>query len=138
VPLRVLVPVALPWEAETIPEPGAKRSTQAPKFEKEERTSDEVVAPTVIASAVEARDFRQASSPSFPAETLAWMPATTMPRSARFSSSLLPPPSEKFTTAGPRLVFTTQSIAAIIPLYEPRPSQPRTRTDTSRTLFATP
>ena len=48
VPLIVLVAVSLVFQDEVMLEPGAKMSTQVPKFENEERASVLVVAPTVI------------------------------------------------------------------------------------------
>jgi hypothetical protein len=50
VPLMVLVAVLLVYHAEIIDEPGAKISTQVPKFENDERASVLVVEPTVIAA----------------------------------------------------------------------------------------
>jgi hypothetical protein len=40
-----LVAVSLDFQAEVMLEPGAKRSTQVPKFENEERRSELVVEP---------------------------------------------------------------------------------------------
>src|SRR6267143_2997939 len=54
VPLSVAVAVSLVRHADKMPEPGAKISTTLPKFEKDERASVIVVAPTVIASATRA------------------------------------------------------------------------------------
>jgi hypothetical protein len=60
VPLMVLVAVLVVIHAEVIEEPGANRSRQAPLFEYDARASVEVVAPTVIASAVRAGEKLQA------------------------------------------------------------------------------
>jgi hypothetical protein len=49
VPLIVLVAVLLPFQAEVMPDPGAKMSRQEPKFEYDALASLLVVAPTVIA-----------------------------------------------------------------------------------------
>jgi hypothetical protein len=54
VPEMVLVAVEEVYQADFIDDPGASKSTTDPKFEKEEKPSLEVVAPTVIASAVRA------------------------------------------------------------------------------------
>ncbi len=48
-------------------EPGAKRSTQVPKFENEERASVLVVEPTVFAAATRAGEPLQALALSLPA-----------------------------------------------------------------------
>jgi subtilisin family serine protease len=68
VPLMVLVAVSLVLQAEVMLEPGAKRSTQVPIFEKDERASVLVVEPTVRAAATRPGDSVQASTPlSLPA-----------------------------------------------------------------------
>jgi hypothetical protein len=54
VPEIVLVAVSLVRHAEVILEPGAKMSTHVPKFENDERASELVVEPTVIALATRA------------------------------------------------------------------------------------
>ena len=60
VPEIVLVAVSLVLHADVILLPGAKMSTQVPKFENEERASLVVVDPTVIALAARAGDTLQA------------------------------------------------------------------------------
>ena len=60
VPEMVLVAVSLVRQAEVMLLPGAKMSTQVPKFENDERASVVVVEPTVIALAVRAGDTLQA------------------------------------------------------------------------------
>ena len=55
--------------AEVMAEPGANRSTHVPQFEKLDRTSEEVLAPTVSAVSSEAGVELQASMFSFPAAT---------------------------------------------------------------------
>jgi hypothetical protein len=50
----VIVAVALVFHAEVMLVPGAKMSTQVPKLENDERASELVVEPTVMASAVRA------------------------------------------------------------------------------------
>src|SRR6476660_265118 len=69
VPEIVLVAVSLVLHADVMLLPGAKMSTQVPKFENDERTSVIVVEPTVIALAVRAGETLQASWFSFPAAT---------------------------------------------------------------------
>jgi hypothetical protein len=54
VPEMVLVAVFDVIQAEVIEEPGAKRSRQDPKFEKDDRASLLVVDPTVMAAATRA------------------------------------------------------------------------------------
>ena len=51
VPLRVRMALSLPFEADVMPTPGAKTSTQVPQFEKLARESADPVAPTVSADA---------------------------------------------------------------------------------------
>ena len=69
VPEIVFVAVSLVRQAEVMLLPGAKMSTQVPKFENEERASLVVVEPTVIAFAVRAGETLQAFWFSFPAAT---------------------------------------------------------------------
>src|SRR5688572_7416728 len=72
VPLMVLVAAVLPIQAEVMFWPGAKTSTQAPKFENAARTSRPaviVVAATVVAVGVEAGDAAHAFRFSLPAAT---------------------------------------------------------------------
>ena len=54
VPEMILVAVEEVYHADFMDDPGASKSITDPKFEKEEKPSLEVVAPTVIASAVRA------------------------------------------------------------------------------------
>ena len=61
VPEIVLVAVSLVLHDEVILLPGAKMSTQVPKFENEERASVIVVEPTVIALATRAGEVLHAS-----------------------------------------------------------------------------
>ena len=63
----VLVAVSLVFHEEVMLDPGAKISTQVPKFEKDDRASVVVVDPTVIALATRAGDELQALALSFPA-----------------------------------------------------------------------
>ena len=54
VPLIVLVAVSLVFQDDRMLEPGAKISTTLPKLENDERASELVLDPTVIASATRA------------------------------------------------------------------------------------
>jgi hypothetical protein len=63
----VFVAVSLVFQAEVMLEPGAKMSRQVPKFEKEERASLLVVAPTVLAAATRAGDVLHALAFELPA-----------------------------------------------------------------------
>jgi len=67
VPLNTFVCVSLPLYDDVIDWPGAKMSTQVPKFENDARASVLVVAPTVIACGVRAGDCVQASAFELPA-----------------------------------------------------------------------
>ena len=66
-PLIVFVAVLDVYQAEVMLEPGAKRSTQVPKFENEERASLLVVEPTVFAAATRAGEPLQALALALPA-----------------------------------------------------------------------
>ena len=59
-PLIVFVAVSDVYQDDRIPEPGAKRSTQVPKFEYDARASVFSVAPTVMAFAARAGELLQA------------------------------------------------------------------------------
>jgi hypothetical protein len=69
VPLIVFVAVSLVFHAERIEEPGAKMSTQGPKFEYDARASVFVVAPTVIALGALDGEDEHALALLFPAAT---------------------------------------------------------------------
>lgn len=79
-----------------MPTPGAKRSTQAPKFEKAGLASAESTAPTVIAFGTRAGEKPQASDPSLPAAVTTGMPAAI----ARFTAWSMKP-----TGGPPRLML---------------------------------
>ena len=74
-PLRVAEAVFDVYHAERIEDPGAKRSRQVPKLENDERASDEVVEPTVIALAARAGDELHAFALLLPAATAMVTPA---------------------------------------------------------------
>ena len=84
VPLKVAVEVGFGMYAPKIEDPGALISTQLPKFEKVERPSVEVVAPTVIAFGSRAGEASQAlmalGAPAswLPAATTTGIPASTI------------------------------------------------------------
>jgi hypothetical protein len=67
VPEIVFVAVSLVFQDEVMLLPGAKMSTQVPKFENDERASVIVVAPTVIAFGTRAGEELQASALLLPA-----------------------------------------------------------------------
>ena len=69
VPDRILVAVALVFQAELMPPPGAYRSTQVPQLENEARKSMLVVAATVIALGSRAGEAVQASALLLPARS---------------------------------------------------------------------
>lgn len=77
VPDILLVAVVLPIQALMIFDPGAKMSTQDPKFDQEARPSKMVVAPTVITAGARAGESYPASLPSLPAATTTCTPAFT-------------------------------------------------------------
>ncbi len=67
VPLIVLVAVSLVFHVDVMLEPGAKRSTQVPKFENDDRASVVVVDPTVSAVATRAGEELHALALLLPA-----------------------------------------------------------------------
>ena len=69
VPLKVAVAVSLVNHADKIPEPGANISTTLPKFENDDRESELVDDPTVIASLTRAGEELEAFVFELPAAT---------------------------------------------------------------------
>ena len=67
VPLNVAVAVSLPFDDDSMLDPGAKISTTLPKFENDERASFIVDEPTVIAAATRAGEEFAALVFAFPA-----------------------------------------------------------------------
>jgi hypothetical protein len=65
----VLVAEVLVYQAEVMVDPGAKMSTQVPKFENEDLASVLVVEPTVSAAAARAGEELQAFALLLPAAT---------------------------------------------------------------------
>jgi len=100
VPEMVLLALGPPTQALVIEEPGAKISRHDPKFEKLDRWSDEVVAPTVMAEAAEAGERRQASTFSLPAATTTEIPSATARSTASLSDADWVPPKLMLSTAG--------------------------------------
>src|SRR6476646_4920366 len=111
------------YDAERIAEPGANRSTHAPKLEYAGLPSPFQVAATVRASGVLEGEYPHASAPLFPAATATTTPALIADCTAEFSVELLLPPSERFATAGTIRFLATQSRPAMTPLVEPLPVQ---------------
>ena len=102
VPDRVAVAVGDVVPAETIPEPGAKRSRHAPKLEYDARTSVMVVAPTVRPDALfPPGDVVHASTFELPAADTTVMPSLYARSTADSNEALLPVPKLKLITAGP-------------------------------------
>lgn len=86
--------------ADRMPEPGAKRSRQVPKFEKEDLASVVVVDPTVIALAARAGDELQAFALLFPAATATGTPEFARLLTAVSTAEDAPPPRLMLATAG--------------------------------------
>jgi hypothetical protein len=102
VPDRVADAVVDDVPAETIPEPGAKRSRHAPKLEYEARASVIVVAPTVRPDALfPPGDVVHASTFEFPAAETTVMPSLYARSTADSKDALLPAPKLILMTAGP-------------------------------------
>jgi hypothetical protein len=100
VPEIVLLAFDPPTQPLVMDEPGAKMSRHDPKFEKLDRWSDEVVAPTVIAEGADAGERRHASTLSLPAATTTEIPSATARSTASFSDGDWAPPRLMFRTAG--------------------------------------
>ena len=138
VPLIVLVAVLLVDHADVMLEPGAKMSTTLPKFEKDDRASLIVVAPTVMAVLTRAGEKPLASAFELPAAIAYVTPDPIELRTAVSSADETPPPRLMLATAGPMWCPVTQSTPAITPDVVPDPEQLSTRTAKRRTAFATP
>lgn len=88
--------------ADVIPEPGAKRSRQAPKLEYEARASVVVVAPTVKPDALlPPGEVVQASTFELPAADTTVIPSLYARSTALSNEALLPAPKLILITAGP-------------------------------------
>src|SRR5690349_10515325 len=138
VPLSVFVAVSEVNHAEVMPTPGAYRSRQLPKFENEAWASEASEAPTVRAAGRRPGDCVQASSAPLPAATAKVTPAAMALCTAWSRVAEAAPPRLRFATAGERWLAATQSIPDSADETDPAPVQSRTRTDQSRTPFATP
>src|SRR5687767_7336136 len=138
VPRMVLMAVLLLDQAEVMVEPGAKMSTQDPKFEKDERESVRVVDPTEMTFAARAGEELQALALAFPAATAKVTPALTALLTALSSAVEAPPPRLMLATAGLMWLARTQSTPAMTPEFVPEPEQLSTRTARSIELLATP
>jgi len=138
VPLKVAVAVVEVHHADRIPEPGANRSTHVPKFENEDRASDVVVEPVVIAFAARAGDDVHASVLLLPAATAIGTPAFDRLFTAVSRVLDAPPPRLILATAGAMKFARTQSTPEITPEVDPEPEQSSTRTPRGIELFATP
>ena len=128
VPERTSVAPSPRCQAEGMLSPGANRSTQVPRLEKEARKSPIVDAPTVIAWLTRAGDCAQASPALFPAAATVVTPEATRDRTAVSSEADAAPPRLRLATAGELWFARTQSIPAITVLVEVEPVQPKTRT----------
>jgi hypothetical protein len=100
VPLIVFVAVLLVYQADVMLEPGAKISTQVPKLENDERASELVVEPTVIALETRAGEKLQAFALELPAATANVTPDAMALLTALSSELDAPPPKLMFATAG--------------------------------------
>src|SRR6185503_4778777 len=100
VPLIVLVAVSLVFHVEVMLEPGAKTSTQVPKFENDERASVVVVDPTVSAVATRAGEELQAFALLLPAAIAYVTPEAIELATAVSRAVETPPPRLMFATAG--------------------------------------
>src|SRR3954447_934531 len=131
--------VAPPGAVEVMSTPGAYPSTQSgPQFENHALWSLRSEAAVVNALGARAGDCVQASTSELPAATATKMSAETRSFTAVSSAAEGPPPSDRFTTAGPVLCVRTHSRPAITPDTVPLPEQSSTRTPRSVTRFATP
>ena len=113
VPLIVSSAVVLVYHADTMPVPGANRSTHDPKFEKLERASRSVEAATVMAAGALAGEKPHASFVSLPAATTYTMPALIEFVTAVFIAVETPPPRLMFTTDNGAWLSVTQSIPSM-------------------------
>src|SRR5215212_4511450 len=134
----VFVAVSDEAHAEVIEEPGAKMSTHVPKFEKDERASELVVEPTVMAAGVRAGETLQAFWFSLPAATAKVTPALMALLTAVSSAEEAPPPRLMLATAGSTRFEATQLTPEMTPEVVPDPWQLSTRTARRLTLLATP
>ena len=100
VPEIVFTAISLVIQADVMPEPGAKMSTQVPKFENDERASVVVVDPTVIALGARAGEKLHALALLLPAATAYVTPSATEFATAVSSADDALPPRLMLATAG--------------------------------------
>jgi hypothetical protein len=100
VPESVRVALSEVCPADTMFDPGANTSRQEPKFENDERSSVEVVDPTVIALGSPAGETVHALTVELPAATTNVTPSSTPRDTARSSAADRGPPRLRFATAG--------------------------------------
>ena len=115
-------------------------SRHGPQFEKDDRASVDVVAPTVRAAGELAGEYLHASSFELPAAATNVTPSAMTRAAAELTENEYPPPRLMFATAGVPAVWlaTIQSRPAITPDQEPEPLHDSTRTGTISADFATP
>ena len=100
VPESVRVAISDECPADTMFEPGAKTSRHDPKFENDERSSVDVVEPTVMALGSPAGETVQALTFELPAATTKVTPSATPRDTARSKAAERGPPMLMFATAG--------------------------------------
>jgi hypothetical protein len=100
VPLMVFVAELLVAHADVIPEPGAYRCAQLPKFENDDFASLLVDDITLVTFDALAGEKLQAFALEFPAATATKTPAFERLFAAEFRLDENPPPSDMFATAG--------------------------------------
>ena len=126
--------------ADTMLDPGANTSKHDPKLENDDRSSLDVVEPTVMASGSPAGDTVQALTLEFPAATTNVTPSATPRATARSSAADRGPPRLMLATAGTPLWWWVmiQSIPAMMSEVLPDPLQFITRIGTTSAAGATP
>ena len=128
VPLIEAMAVVEAVPADVIPTPGAYRSTQAPKLEKDAWRSDASLAATVSALGTRAGELVHASTAELPAAATTVTPSLTRAWTAVSTMVLAVPPRLRLATAGvPAWWCTaTHSSAAMTSELKPDPAQSKT------------
>src|SRR5688572_20552717 len=124
------VALSLPMLAPRMLTPGAKMSTQEPKFENEARLSASSLAATVMADGSLAGDVLHASWLSLPAASANGMPDATALATASLSACEKPPPRLMLATQVKPLAAQSAATKSMPPTtlsIEPEPPQSRTR-----------
>ena len=121
-------------------EPGAKTSRQEPKLENDDRSSVDVVEPTVMALGSPAGDTVHALTLELPAATTNVTPSATPRETARSRAAERGPPRLMFATAATPdwWWLMIQSMPAMMSEVLPDPEQLITRTGTMSADGATP